>query len=170
MPATSSCRQVTHFGVPKFFAPLVARIEEEAGVPAGFPEFQDHESVARVIRFYDQFIMNGLLQVGEYAEAVLASAERPDKVPSQLKTRMGRQAILTGDDPPLVIALIDEGALRHRVGGPEVMRKQYEHLLKIIQGKQIALYVVPAETHSTPRRRSSSSASKAARFSGTQRS
>jgi hypothetical protein len=140
----------SHFGIPHFFSPLILRIVEETGLPAGFAEFADTEAQANVIRLYENFVVTGLFQNEDYARAVLRAAERPDKLESQVQTRMARQGLLRRDNPPMVIALIDECALRRPFGGPEVMRKQYEHLLALIQDQKIALQIVPADAGICP--------------------
>ena len=75
----------------------------------------------------------GLLQTESYARHVFCHGPRitPEEVEERVQARMRRQRILDKDDPPLLLALIDAGVLRRKVGGPEVMREQLDHLLEI---------------------------------------
>jgi len=139
-----------YFGIPEFFTALQPRVVEEIGLPAGFPEYTDAEADAEVMRFYDNFVINGLFQQEDYARAVLQAAERPEKLERLIAARMARQEILSRKNPPMVITLIDELVLRRPFGDAEVMRKQYEHLLQLADEQKIALHVVPADSGFCP--------------------
>jgi transcriptional regulator with XRE-family HTH domain len=68
-------------------------------------------------------VMPGLLQTEDYARAVLDGDERG------VQTRMERQVILTGDDPPILRCVIDESVLYRDIGGPKAMRDQLKKLV-----------------------------------------
>ncbi len=48
-----------------------------------------------------------------------------------MAARIDRQGVLTRDRSPLLSAVVDEHVLRRGVGGPEVMREQVRHLVKL---------------------------------------
>jgi hypothetical protein len=62
----------------------------------------------------------------------------------QVKVRLIRQLRLTDSEDPLeLVALIDEGVLRKRIGGAEVMRKQLHHLVLASRLSSVTLRVLP---------------------------
>lgn len=137
-------------GVPRFFEALHPRLLEETGLPAGFTEFADAEAEANMLKMYENFVITGLFQIEEYARVVLQANERPDKLDHLVATRVERQELLHVEDPPMVIALLDEFAVRRPFGGRGVMEKQYTHLLHLAQKPKVSLHVVPADAEICP--------------------
>ena len=61
---------------------------------------------------------------------------------------MGRQQILGRQDPPMLWAIMDEGALRRRVGTADIMREQLGHLIDASQNPKVKVLVVrPRREH-----------------------
>ncbi|MEV7015690.1 helix-turn-helix transcriptional regulator [Streptomyces sp. NPDC093991] len=88
----------------------------------------------------------GLLQTRAYAEAVHRASEvqcEEREVQHMVDIRMKRQELLERQDPPHLWAVIDEAALRRRVGGREVMREQLKHLLSMAERSRITVQVLP---------------------------
>lgn len=88
----------------------------------------------------------GLLQTRAYAEAVHRASEvrcEEREVQHMVDIRMKRQELLEREDPPHLWAVIDEAALRRRVGGREVMREQLTHLLTVAERSRITVQVLP---------------------------
>ncbi|WP_461121391.1 helix-turn-helix domain-containing protein [Saccharothrix stipae] len=89
----------------------------------------------------------GLLQTEPYARAVLEASSLKRTKPelaTQVKVRMIRQRRLTSDEAPLrLTALVDEVALRQRIGGEEVMRDQLNHLSMVAELDTVVLRVLP---------------------------
>ncbi|MFJ6681162.1 helix-turn-helix domain-containing protein [Streptomyces werraensis] len=88
----------------------------------------------------------GLLQTRAYAEAVHRASEvrcEEREVQHMVDIRMKRQELLERQDPPHLWAVIDEAALRRRVGGREVMREQLEHVLTMAERSRITVQVLP---------------------------
>ena len=115
-------------------------------VPPWFQPYVGLESAASMIRTYELQFVPGLLQTADYARAVISLAHGKD-VPSELerrvRLRMARQQILTRSDPPQLWAVIDEGALRRLVGGPDVMRAQIAALIDATKMPNVQLQVMP---------------------------
>lgn len=91
----------------------------------------------------------GLLQTREYAEAVHRASEIqcPEReVQHMVDIRMKRQELLDRDEPPHVWCVIDEAALRRRVGGPDVMREQLRQVLALSQRPHVTVQVLPFST------------------------
>lgn len=104
------------------------------------------EVAAASISEFGGLLLPGLLQTREYARAVL-SALRPqrseDKREASVELRLTRQALLKEDDPPSYWAIIDEAALRRRVGGHKVMSEQIKHLIEVATFSNVTLQVLP---------------------------
>lgn len=124
--------------------PLVSR----EAVPSWFREWVEIEREASSLRSWDPLLISGLLQIPEYAHEVLRRgqpAASSIEIEQGVAARMERQRILDRDNPPLLLAVLDEGALRRKVASPDVMAKQLAHLLEIAQQPKSMIQVVPAE-------------------------
>lgn len=107
----------------------------------------DLEEAATRIRMYEPQFLPGLLQTAEYARAVIAAghpAEDADDIERRVTARVNRTHLLLRPDPPLFWAVIDEAALRRRIGGPVVMRTQLDRLLEAARLPNITLQVMTA--------------------------
>jgi transcriptional regulator with XRE-family HTH domain len=104
------------------------------------------ESAASEIRIYEVSLIPSLLQTEEYARAVIGAgmmSGKPDDINRSVQLRMARQPTLTRADPPKLWAVLDEAALRRRVGGAGLMRLQLEHLLDMASLPNVAVQVIP---------------------------
>ncbi|HEX6076638.1 MAG TPA: helix-turn-helix transcriptional regulator [Micromonosporaceae bacterium] len=104
------------------------------------------ESRATQIRYYDVELHVGLLQTERYATAVIRAAE-PDATEDQIsrwvELRMARQRILDGDSPVAIRSVLNEAVLLRKVGDPDVMKGQLEHLLECVARSNIDIRVLP---------------------------
>ncbi|MEU0480064.1 helix-turn-helix transcriptional regulator [Streptosporangium sp. NPDC006013] len=128
-----------------YFVDLRQHIVARHGGPIWFMSWaQEVEPFALVMRSWDPLLVPGLLQTESYARHVLSYSARmaPGELEERVQARMQRRKVLDKEDPPLFTALIDEGVLRRRVGGPEVMREQLDHLMEIVQRPAISVQVV----------------------------
>lgn len=117
-------------------------------VPEWFHTFLGLEQAAGVIRTYEVQFIPGLLQTPEYARAVIELGHRgaPEmQIARRVELRMLRQRILHSMRPPHLWAVIDEAALRRRVGGAETMRGQLEHLIAACELPHVTIHVMPFE-------------------------
>jgi transcriptional regulator with XRE-family HTH domain len=132
------------FRLPGTFARLEAR-QRSVPFPAGFRPFTPFESQASALRLWEMVLIPGLLQTPEYARAVLSTRPNTsdDEVESLVAARLARQEVLSGEDPPLVWALMDEYVLNREVGGPEVMADQLTYLAEASKRPNITIQVVP---------------------------
>jgi transcriptional regulator with XRE-family HTH domain len=102
----------------------------------------------KVETFYDS-VVPGVLQTPDYAREVLRAwdpAATPQHIERTLAARIARQQRLTAEDQLQLSAVIGEGALRLRVGGPEVMRAQLKQLVDLAAEPGIELRVLPFAT------------------------
>ncbi|WP_230423430.1 helix-turn-helix domain-containing protein [Streptomyces radicis] len=104
------------------------------------------EDAAERILVHSGTYVPGLLQTQEYIEAIAAfgqaheSAERREVF---TEARLRRQHALSRRQLMAFDALCLESALRAVVGGPEVMRKQLDHLLTVMERPNVTLRVIP---------------------------
>jgi transcriptional regulator with XRE-family HTH domain len=103
------------------------------------------EAAASFIREFELQFVPGILQIEEYARAVirLGTLQSEDEVFRRAKARISRQDIFLRDEPPKIWAVLDEGALRRQIGGREVMRAQVEHLIKMCEHPNVTLQILP---------------------------
>jgi transcriptional regulator with XRE-family HTH domain len=119
-------------------------------VPAGFRSWSELEDKAA--RLYDWMpgAVTGLLQSEGYARAILATfpAVTGDTIATRLAARVERQQrVLTRDDPPKIIFLVDELALYREVGSPEVMAAQMRQIAATAAMPNVTVQVMPAMAH-----------------------
>jgi transcriptional regulator with XRE-family HTH domain len=110
---------------------------------AAFPTWFDWPEVEAnpdtiVLESYENCVVYGLLQIPDYAGALLRGDE------AAVSARMSRQEILTREDPPppRLCVLLAENVLMNEVGDKRIMREQLEHLLTM-SSDRIQIHVVP---------------------------
>jgi transcriptional regulator with XRE-family HTH domain len=132
-----------------WFGEFYAESRTWIATPPWFRNWIEHEQHAATLRIWQPSVLSGLLQTEEYARAILAvyPGVTDDQVTERLAARLARQAILTQDDPPAVWFLVDEAALRRRVGSPPVMTAQMAHLAGVARLPNITIQVVPDIAH-----------------------
>jgi transcriptional regulator with XRE-family HTH domain len=110
--------------------------------PDWFKQHVDIEAQASVIKVYESLVIPGLLQLPEYAHALIAAGgvSNADELVAE---RMSRQAILTREPPPLLWVLLTESVLDWPVGDPGLMRKQLARLLEASELPHIGIRVIP---------------------------
>lgn len=120
--------------------------------PVWFRPWVDLEREAVTLRSFELAWVPGLLQTEAYARATLAGGVlAPDAVAEFAEARMNRQAILSRDGGPLLIAVLDEGVLRRRVGDDRaLMASQLARLLGFAEMGSVQLHIVPADAPSYP--------------------
>jgi transcriptional regulator with XRE-family HTH domain len=103
------------------------------------------EAAAASIREYELQFVPGLLQIEDYARAVIRLGNLPseEEVIRRAQARKSRQEVLAREDAPKVWAVLDEGALRRVIGGPDVMRAQLEHLIEMCEHPAVTLQILP---------------------------
>lgn len=112
----------------------------------------DFEAGASIIRTWQIVLVPGLLQTEAYAKAVWRAGRVLDEnlIERHVQARLARQEILTSENPPTLLALIDEAALRKLIGGAEVMREQISHLIAMAARPNVTIQVVPDSAGAHP--------------------
>ncbi|MBF9133708.1 XRE family transcriptional regulator [Plantactinospora sp. S1510] len=114
--------------------------------PIWLREWIEFEREARLLRWFEPALVPGLLQTEAYARAVLGwgGLFNADEVEQRTRSRMDRQAILSGAKPPQFFAMVDEAVLRRCVGGPAVMVEQCAYLLRLAERPHVHIQSIPA--------------------------
>ncbi|GGY94395.1 transcriptional regulator [Streptomyces poonensis] len=106
------------------------------------------ETDAASLRVYDPQVVPGLLQIPSYAEHLITGA-LPEAVHAdvekRVKVRMRRkERISSSSETPLRLwTVLDEAALRRKVGNAQIMIEQLDHLVEMSQLPNITVQVLP---------------------------
>jgi hypothetical protein len=148
------------------FAPMFTALRDEVygasrldrGEPVGtgrgaFVEdalaYVELERDATRVRSFTIDLVDGLMRTPDYAAAVIRASEPtvPESVVRQrVEDWSSRWARLDGKDALRVEVVVAENALRVRVGGGEVMRRQLRHLAGLAELPNVDLRVVLADS------------------------
>jgi transcriptional regulator with XRE-family HTH domain len=122
---------------------------DNSAFAAEFRDFAEDELEATALYTFEHAVLPGLLQTEDYARVVLSSypgvtAEQVDK---RVAARLSRQAVLTSDNPPLMWAVIDEGALHREPDDKTIMHDALLHLAKMAAMPNITVQILPDAFH-----------------------
>lgn len=120
---------------------------DRAKLPRFFRNFALIEAEVLSRSSYDPLLVPGLLQTEAYARAVFAGHCPPlseEIIDRHTEARLGRQRLLTRDPLAELSFIIGEEALRNPVGGVQVMREQWQHLLEVAASRNAEVQVMPA--------------------------
>ncbi|MGC4764723.1 helix-turn-helix domain-containing protein [Micromonospora sp. DT46] len=128
---------------------LFERLVASVGAPSWFLPWLDAERAARQLRLFEPLLVPGLLQTENYARVVMRLNDlmSATEVDQQVSARMDRQRILTGENPPQLVAVLDESALsRTGDGFSGIMAEQVSHLVAMAELPHVHVHVIPATT------------------------
>jgi transcriptional regulator with XRE-family HTH domain len=106
------------------------------------------EQAASAITTFGMYYVPGLLQTEDYARAIIkgiAPKIEEDILDQRVEARMRRQKLLFQPKPPKYRVLLDEAVLHRQVGGPAVMRAQFDKILSFSREERAAVQVIPYE-------------------------
>jgi transcriptional regulator with XRE-family HTH domain len=115
-------------------------------LPHWFEPFISLEAAASVIRNYEVQFVPGQLQTPAYAREVIRlgyPSISDEELGRRVELRVGRQRLLSRQNPPRIWAALDEAVLRRPIGGPGVMREQVQHLIDMSENPNVTLQIVP---------------------------
>ncbi|GGK56569.1 helix-turn-helix domain-containing protein [Streptomyces flaveus] len=132
------------FGTDRHFHGLYELAKREAH-PDQYRRFMDFEAQAEVIENFGAQALPGLLQIREYADALLSRQEdlTREQIEERVNARLSRQDRLRSAQPPLRWAIIDESVLRRQVGSEECMYRQLAWLLEQVDTPDSKVQVMP---------------------------
>ncbi|WP_037912305.1 helix-turn-helix domain-containing protein [Actinacidiphila yeochonensis] len=118
-------------------------------MPRGMAMYVGLETGARAIRAWQPNAVLPLLQTERYVREMLQSAKPTEEhttefVERSIQLRMERKERLTrGAGGPDLWCVLDEAALRRTVGGPDVMREQYEEIIRLTALANVTVQILP---------------------------
>lgn len=127
-------------------------------LPDSYLRLTHLEAQASAVLTYERGIFPGLLQCPEYAEAVMLAgdgfwwaASYEERV-NRVAFRLERQRLVFDADPPKQVEfIVTDDALRTAFGGPAVMRRQFEHVLRLIDARRaIRVRLLPTTLPDNP--------------------
>ncbi|MFF1867275.1 helix-turn-helix domain-containing protein [Kitasatospora herbaricolor] len=122
-------------------------------LPAGALDLAELEHHAVSMRIASAVHIPGLLQTPEHARALFQDVVpplSPPQVEHLVSHRIKRQAVLYGEKPIPLSAIVHEAALQMGFGGPNVARAQLEHLLAMSENPHVDVRLIPFGTGSYP--------------------
>ncbi|MGW1116279.1 helix-turn-helix domain-containing protein [Streptomyces tanashiensis] len=137
----------TFYGVPGL---LLALWELAAGDKSQFKEryrrYMTLEAEAVSLWHFAVSVLPGLLQTRGYARELMSLGGLKGKeLEQQIEARMGRKALLEGDDAPTFRTIVSEVALRTALRDAEAWREQLEYLSEVAERSNVTLQVLPQE-------------------------
>jgi transcriptional regulator with XRE-family HTH domain len=127
---------------------LAKELVERELIPDWMDRWRTIEDRATALNSFEPLVFPGLLQTADYARALFEKNGQASSVDveAQVSTRLERQKILTRDDPPMFVAVIDERVLHHAIGGTEVIYEQLMHVVNLCNERSdIVAQVVPKD-------------------------
>lgn len=102
-----------------------------------------NEEISSRISVWHPLLLPGALQIEEYVRAVMSSGDLSQpEVEARVTARMERAA-LVNDSGREFTFIVSAGALGWRVGSPEVMARQIEHIIDMSRPPHIRVAVIP---------------------------
>lgn len=115
-------------------------------LPNPYAVLIEMEAEAASFRSFELAVVPGLLQTEDYTRALIRGDRREasdEEIQRRVEVRTTRQQVLQRENTPRFWAILDEAALRRQVGGKEVMRAQYHHLVKMTKLPKVTVQVIP---------------------------
>jgi len=139
-------------GTPGTFERRWEDINKES-FPPWFALVPGLEMKAAKVHKWDAQCIEGLIQIEDYARAVIR-AGRPDDaddvIERHVAARMERQKVFTREHPPSAWFLICESVLRRMFGSPKVMRAQLDKLIELAGRPGITIQILPLTALNCP--------------------
>ncbi|KPI20484.1 helix-turn-helix domain protein [Actinobacteria bacterium OK074] len=112
-----------------------------------FAQYLGYESAAATLHTYHPIVVPGHLQTRAYATALLAPRGlEPQRLERVVELRMARQErMFAGGGGPAATFVLDESALRRRIGGSAVLAQQLRQLLDLADRDDVTVRVLPFE-------------------------
>ncbi|GAA3755189.1 helix-turn-helix domain-containing protein [Salinactinospora qingdaonensis] len=124
-------------------------LSDERDIPEDWRNFEKAERQAVAIREYQNVVIPGLLQTLDYARHCLRNLRMwgDERVEQLVEQRTSRLKAVSGASLTFVV---DEIVLRRAPGSTEVLRKQLDYLMSLIDDRTIWLSVLPSDTPMYP--------------------
>lgn len=101
----------------------------------------------RLFRIYEHTALPGLFHTAEYSMEIMRYWVRflglPDDAEAANSARLARQKVLRSSRRRFIVVLAEQ-TLRTRIGTPEVMAAQLQHLLDVMRQPNVSVGIIPA--------------------------
>jgi DNA-binding XRE family transcriptional regulator len=113
--------------------------------PDWFKTFVGLEGLATREFTYGMALLPGQLQIADYAAALLVGSIMTSEIeaPQVVRARLARQRLTEESHPLRLQAVLEQHVIERVVGGPDVMRRQLEHLLTLMQRDNVEIHIMP---------------------------
>lgn len=116
------------------------------------------EAAATSVGEYQSITIPGLLQTPDYIRAYTLEAINPRRakpyngldIDKRIEVTRIRQEVLQSPAHVKYAAFLDEGSLLRRVGGPDVMAAQMDHIANLAHRENISVRVIPFDCGAHP--------------------
>lgn len=123
--------------------------------PAPLLELIDYESAASAVSQFETMFVPGILQIEDYASAVLQAFydEKPteERVKALVELRTARRDLLSSENAPKFAFLLDESVVHRQVGSPAITSRQFRHLVDVAKLPNVTIRIVPFTAGLHPR-------------------
>lgn len=106
----------------------------------------------RHFRIYSSWLVPGPVQAAPYIRALLEATRNRrglvDDVDAAVAVRVAKQDVIHKPGRRFAV-LLEEAALRYRIGGPAVLRAQLEHLLAVMDLPSVSIGIIPTDADRT---------------------
>ncbi|MEV3923250.1 helix-turn-helix domain-containing protein [Actinomadura coerulea] len=106
-------------------------------------QLDKYEEEAISVKTYHGQAVPLALQTDDYTWACVEASKFKDLDATMARRVARKRAYWEKGDSLLTWAVIDEGVLARMVGGPDVMKKQFEHLLALGELPHVSLRIIP---------------------------
>jgi Domain of unknown function (DUF5753)/Helix-turn-helix domain len=121
----------------------------EDPVTAQVAPWFDAETRAHTLRYWQPVVVPGILQSERYAyEMYRVGGRSRERALEEVAGRMQRQLILSRDDAPTVVVVLDQMVLERFIGSAQVMAEQCAKLLEL--PTSVLLHVLPSSLGANP--------------------
>jgi transcriptional regulator with XRE-family HTH domain len=129
-------------------------------LPGAYERLADLETMATEIWRYERGVIPALLQIPEYVEAQMLTGDGIfwpaswEERRNRITFRLERQKLVMEAEPDKTLRLIvSDSALRTQIGGPEIMTRQLDHILQLIDERpNLTFQVISATEPQNPAR------------------
>jgi transcriptional regulator with XRE-family HTH domain len=138
-------RLIDVLGLPEMIKRVLDELASKEVAPEWLGKWIAVETSANSLCNFVPLVFPGLLQIEEYARAVLRLGKESSlDIEEKVVERLRRQSVLASEEPPLYHVILDEAAIRRPVGGPKVMHDQLIHVVELAdQTEMIIVQVIP---------------------------
>ncbi len=109
-------------------------------------QYVEFEQTAEEILNYEPLFVPGILQTQDYANAItvdLAQDPQAEHLDKFVVFRLERQKLLRTEQHPKMSFVLDESAVRRRVGNADIMLEQLSHLTDLAEHPDLSIRILP---------------------------